>query len=124
MPYYHAAYAVCNSGKKTGVRTMEVDMPFHAVLELLKVLGTDYANCMKMRVVVFEFADGDIYHDGFYPGEEKKLVDSMNCRRREGCTVFEVEICGSVTITASASGREFGFGRQKSAATTAIPGTE
>ena len=106
-------YAIKCPDRKTGVRTMETGTPFHAVLDLLKMLGTDHNGCMKMNVTVFEFADGDMYHGGLYPDEEKEFINTMNGCTQRPRTTFEVVIDGSVTITPNASGPWLEPGCQK-----------
>ena len=94
MPYYHAAYSGTIRRKRVkGVRTAEVSRPFHAILDLIQELDLDHDDAASMNVLVFKFQDGDMYHDGVFPAEEKEFAKKMYSGRHSFYGAFDV-VCG------------------------------
>ncbi len=99
MPYYHAAYSGTIRRKHVrGVRTTEAGKPFHAVLNLIQTLGLNQDDAIDMNVLVFEFQDGDMYHDGHHPAEEKEFAEKMYGGKHRFYAAFDVTCRNSLNV--------------------------
>ena len=87
---FHGAKCPC------GVRTVKADNPFHAVLAALQEFDIGCTGYVMIKIDVYAFKSGDMFHIGTHPDEEKEFLDGAKDRKH---STFAVSVTGSaVTI--------------------------